>query len=183
MTSSPHPISSSNIKDTHLMRPKKIDISQAPATNQPTQNIPLFQDYMMIICFACYVFLLIVLCNLTYESNFLFILLTYYLYCTTLISNRYTTNTLTLANTDTEHQRTTHTNNTDNTTAGREDQNTHTHHKLGALTNDHATVDSAGLKGLPINSNNTSLNTYIDNTTKVLEQPQDQNNHNTHITC
>ena len=93
------------------MRPKKIDIYQAPATNQPTQNIPLFQDYIMIICFACYAFLLIILCNLTYESIFLFIFLTYHLYCTTLISNRYTTNT------DTEHQRTTHTNYTDNTTA------------------------------------------------------------------
>ena len=89
--------------------------SQDQDTNHPTQLIPLLQDCMIFTCcFACFVFLLNDFCNLIYESNGLFNLLTYYSYCTssTLTSIRYTTNTLALYNTETEHHLTTHAMNT-----------------------------------------------------------------------
>ena len=101
MTSSP-PISNSNIQYTHLMRHKTSIPSedpQDPDTHHIIQLIPLIQDCMMFICFACLLFVLTVLCNLNYESNFIFILLTYHSHCSTLFSNRYTTNMLTLDNT------------------------------------------------------------------------------------
>ena len=64
---------------------------------------------------------------------------------------------------------------TENTTSGIEDHNTHTSHNQGTFNIVHDQADSAGLKGLPTNSN--TLNIHTENTTSGLE---DQNTHTSH---